>query len=74
MYPLSLLPHFARLTHTRVRITSIARDVRMEVEVDTHTERKEGADGALVQVRESDEDGSPDSPMQIDHGQTHISR
>ena len=44
------------------------------MEVDTHTERKEESDGTLVQVRARDEDGSPDSPMQIDHGQSLIWR
>ena len=40
----------------------------MEVNYSPLDERKEGGDGALVQVHDSGDGGSTDSPMQIDHG------
>ena len=46
-----------------------AGPLRMEVDHDTLTECKEGDDGALLQVHESDGGSSADFPMQIDHGQ-----
>ena len=42
----------------------------MEVDYSPLDERKEGGDGALVQVHDSGDGGSTDSPMQIDHGQS----
>ena len=41
----------------------------MEVDYSPLDECREGGDGALVQVHDSGDGGSTDSPMQIDHGQ-----
>ena len=41
----------------------------MEVDYQSIDECKESDGDALIQVHDSGDGGSPDSPMQIDHGQ-----